>query len=170
MLNKKSQVEDWLSFIFAVLIIVFVVFFFPSKSIARTKIIKEKIDFATLTQYSDELLTSYFRHPFTYKNLQGTNIVDAINNYFVTNDDDLLKQIKDVTNEFFSRSDLATDYLSWSLEIYYPEKPLIILESEESRTQYIIRKEISKIIIPTYYNNKFMEIKLFFVQTRYVAG
>ena len=161
MLNKKSQVEDLLAFLFIVIVMVFGVIFFPSKSIAETRLVHEKINTQTTSQDSKELLINYVRSPLTSKDFQNMNMEDAINIYFITNDGNLLKQISEVAKEFFSKSGLDTESSSWSLEIEYLDKKPITIESEKSTMQYNTRREISGIIIPTYYGDKFMKIRLF---------
>jgi len=167
--SRKSQGEDLLLFFLAIIIIVSIALYFSFKGISQTSSIKERLDYTILVQDSSQSLVSYLRNPFTYKNLININMADALSFYFITNDEDLLKQVKIITTDFFSKSDLETDYSSWSMEIEYPGKKTLIIESEKSRTQYILRKEFSTINLPTNYYDKFIEIKLFFVQTRYVV-
>ncbi|MBI2102137.1 hypothetical protein HYT53_06010 [Candidatus Woesearchaeota archaeon] len=164
MQNKKSQIEDLLSFLAAIVIIVFVVFFFPSRSIAGTKAVQEKINLQMISKDSEQLLISYLRTPLN----NDVDVAEAVNTYFVSNDENLLNQIKTLAHEFFSKSYLETDSSSWSLEIRYPGKSSLIIEPEKARTNYILRKEISVVTIPTQFFDKQIELKMFLVQTKYV--
>lgn len=159
MLNKKSQIEDLLQFLFVVIVIVLIVLFFSLRNLNKTKAIKENIALQTNEQDSKQLLMNYLRSPSTFNNLRNINIAELINLYFITNDKNLLEQINAISIDYFSKSHLETEVVSWSLEMEYSDKKIII-ESERSRTRFILRKKISDMIIPAYYG-KSIKIKLF---------
>ena len=161
MRNKKSQTEDLLQFVFIVIVMLFIVTIFSFKGISKKILTKEAIDFETLVQDSSGLLANYFRIPFS--GIKDANIADAINIYFLTNDENILKQIYGLTNEFFSRSVIETESSSWSLEIVYPGRKSITIESQKSKSEYPIRIEISNIVIPAY-NNQPIKVRLFQTQ------
>ena len=158
MRNKKSQAEDLLQFVFVVLVLVVIVLIFSFKDMNRKKLTKEQLDFQTLSQDASELLAKYLRLQFN--EVDDTNLADAIGLYFSTKDDNLLKKIYALTNEFFSRSVLETDLSSWSIEINYPGKSPVVIESQKSMSEYPIRVEISNIEIPAY-NSQLIKIRLF---------
>lgn len=164
MQNKKSQIEDLLSFLAAIALIVFIVFFFPSKGIAETKAIQEKVNLQMISKDSEQVLISYLQTPLD----QEVNVAEAISTYFINNDENLLNQIKTLADGSFSKSYLETDSSSWSLEIKYSGRGSLIIEPEKARTNYILRKEVSVVFIPTQFSDKQIELKLFLVQIKYV--
>lgn len=167
--SKKSQIEDWLPLLTMIIFLVLLLLFISLSNINKNKKINERIELSILSKDSNQLLLNYLKSQSFVRNQQNENIADELNYYFMTGDENLLGQINTITNDIFSRSHLETDYSSWSLEIKHPDKKELIIESEKSRESHILRKEVSKILIPTYYNDKSIEIKLFFVQTKFVA-
>ena len=164
MQNKKSQIEDWLSFLVILFLIIFVVFFLPQQSTAGTRAAREEINLQVISSDSGQVLLNYLR-----TNLDNNvNVAEAIGIYFDTNDENLLKKIKDTAHEPFSKSYLETDSSSWSLEINYPGKKQLVIEPEKARTDYIIRKEVSVENIPAGFPGRQIELKLFLVQIKYV--
>ncbi|MBI2557957.1 hypothetical protein HYW20_01435 [Candidatus Woesearchaeota archaeon] len=162
MQNKKSQVEDWLPLLGIIIFMVILLVFYPSHSIAGTKAANNKIDFDVMSKDSDQLLLNYLKIK-----LDDKNIADAIVTYQLTKDSALLNQMKSNADNFFSKSDLNTESSTWSLEMKPFDENMIIVEPERARTDYILRKELSRTLIPAYYFNKPIEIKLFLVQTKY---
>lgn len=164
--DKKSQVEDLLSLLLLIIFIVFLALFLSFKGVGTAQSIKENADTKILGLNSDQLLINYLSLQFDSEDSQN-NVADALNKYFTTNSENLLKQIKAKTNEFFSRSVLQTDSSSWSLEILHSEKNPIIIESRDSETKHQSRRQVSEIIIPSHNTIKPIKIKLFYVQTKY---
>jgi|SRR3989338_2790729 len=164
MQNKKSQIEDWLSFLVTLFFIIFVVFFLPQQSIAGTRAAREEINLQVISKDSGQILLNYLSTTLD----NNVNVAEAIGAYFLTNDENLLNGIKNAAHKSFSKSYLETDSSSWSLEISYPGKKPLIIEPEKARTDYIIRKEVSAEAIPTGLPDKQIMLKLFLVQTKYV--
>ena len=163
MQNRKSQVEDWLPLLGIIIFLVVIALFYPLHSIAGTKAMNEKINFDVMSKDSAQLLLNYLK----IKLGENENVADGIVLYSSTKDSNLLNQIKLKAEDFFSKSDLNTESSSWSLEIKQYNTNPIIVEPEIARTDYILRKEFSKVTIPTYSSNKPIEIKLYLVQTKY---
>ena len=95
-------------------------------------------------------------------------MADAISNYFLTKDKILLGQINIQAKEFFSMSDLETDSSFWSLEIKYPGEKTLKIESDKSK-EYMAKRTISTITIPTSNLDKLIEIKLFIFYTKFTV-
>ena len=180
MLNKKSQVEDWLPLLLLTVIAVFAIFFYISYSnFGRNLAVKEKADSDVTIKESNQILLNYLKSPIIIDKISDANIADAISYYSITGDAGLLNKIKTATDGFFSKSRIETDYSSWSLEIKYRGKELII-ESEKSKilsisnvqseTQLVQKKELTQTIIPTHYNDQFIEIRLFILTTKPVSN
>lgn len=169
MQNKKSQLEDLLPLLLLIVLGIFSILIFISCTAVREDRMKEEVEFQSLSKDSTQLLINFLKSPFALNDYENSNIADAINHYFLTKDKILSEQINTKANEFFSKSDLETDYSSWSLDIKYPKKKMITIEPEKSRKKMIQRKVISEVIIPTYGFDKFVEIRLFFVQTKFTA-
>lgn len=170
MSNKKSQVEDLLSFVFIVIVMVFVALIFSFKDLNKTNSIKESMDSQITAQESGELLINYLNLPMSYKNSQNTNMADALSMYVITSDSDLFRQINDGSNKFFSGSAMESGDYSWSLVIEYPDKKPITINSERSSEIYTSRKELSSIPMPAHYSGKFMSIRLFETRQEVLAG
>ncbi len=167
MLNKKSQVEDWLPLLLTMGFFIFLILIFSFLDINKDETTQKTVEFEIITKDSNKLLISYLRSPFTFNNIENSNIADAINYYFITEDKDLLKQIEAETDEFFS-SALETDVSSWLLEIKYQRKDIKI-ESERVKEEGILSKtSIAEIIMPAN-KDKFVEIKLFFIGHEFIA-
>ena len=164
MRNKKSQTEDLLQFVFVVLVLVAIVLIFSFKDINRKKITKEQIDFQTISQDSSELLVKYLR--LRFNEIDNKNLADAISIYFLTNDENMLKHIHALTNDFFSKSTLEADTSSWAIEIMQSGKNTIIIESQKMKL-YISKKEITSARIPSY-SGQVIQIRLF--QTKKEQG
>lgn len=161
MLNKKSQVEDLLSYLFIVIVIVFTFLIFSFRDLNKTNSIKEGIDSQITGQESGELLINYLKIPLSYKNSQNMNMADAISLYSITNDPELFRQINNESNKFFSGSAMESGEYSWSLVIEYPDKKPITINSRRSSEIYTSRKELSSVSIPEYYGGKLININLF---------
>ena len=167
MLNKKSQVEDWLPLLLTMIFFVFLILFFSFLDINKDKTTQKAVEFEIITKDSNKLLINYLRSPLAFDNVKNSNMADAINYYFITKDKNLLEQIETETNEFFS-STLETDFSSWLLEIRYEGEELKI-ESEKVKEKGILsRKSIAEIIMPAN-KDKFVEIKLFFIGHEFIA-
>lgn len=160
MLNKKAQVEDLLPLLLVIVLLVFMSFL-PSCMNASRGIIKAKIELHFLSKDSDQLLINFLGTPFYLDNVQDSNVADALNIYFLTDDIDLYFQLDEKANEFFSKSDLESDYATWELRIKHPRKHYLFLMPESIPDTIITKKQISEIAIPTYNHNEFIEIQLF---------
>jgi|SRR3989344_2736772 len=157
MRNKKSQVEDLLEFMFIMVVVVIVVLLFSLRGVSYAKTTNEQVKIATLAEDSDKLFITYFRIPIDNKN---EIIADLLNKYFITSDENTLKQLNSFTDNFFSKTILETDTTSWSLEIKPSGKNSLLIQSEKSKTRFFLRKEISKMILPSFQSST-VEVKLF---------
>ena len=169
MSNKKSQVEDWLPLLFIIVALVIVILFISLSNVNRNKSLKEGIELQILEKDSNQLLLDYLDVPIAFENFGNANVADAINNYFVTEDKGILNNINLATKDFFSKTHLESDYSSWSILITKQRGREIIIESDKSSKQHIIRREVSKVFMPTLGNKDFVEVRLFYVQTKFVA-
>lgn len=169
MSNKKSQLEDLLPLLLLIVLGIFSVIIFSCTNQVNENKLRAEVEFQSLSKDSTQLLINFLKSPFALNDYENSNIAEAINIYLLTKDKNLLKQINVTADEFFSKGDLETDYSSWSLDIKYPEKNRITIEPEKSRKKMIQRKVISEVIIPTSGFDKFIEIRLFFVQTKFTA-
>ena len=168
-LFRKAQVEDWLPLLLIIFILIFIFVFISIRDINRYNDVKEKVEFQILSKDSTQLLINYLDIKSALSETKTGNIADDIIKFFATGDKSIIDKIKPKTDEYFSKSYLETDFSSWSMEINHPGKKEIIIESEESRTRHILRTEISKILIPVPSSNNLVEIKLFFVTTKFTA-
>tara|TARA_Y100000310_G_scaffold67689_1_gene63047 strand:- start:3046 stop:3576 length:531 start_codon:yes stop_codon:yes gene_type:complete len=175
MKGKKAQVEDWLPTILLIVVLVFLFFFFSISSANSAEKSKEQIEFQTSSIDSKQLLLIYLKTPFELDAIQNANIADAIAYYFTNLDEELLKQIKTETNEFFSKSQLESDRSSWSLDLTNPKKiKKITIDSEKTKKQIsegrLDRKskiKLSETLVPSPIKDEFIQIQLFSVKTVY---
>ena len=163
MSNKKSQLEDWFPTILLVGILA-ILFIFLSSSAASNEKKKIQLEFQSFDIDSGQFLLDYLRTPFDDAN--NGNVADGIRSYFITQDEDLLKQIDAKAQEFFSTTDLEASGSSWSLEIQHSSKKNIIIEPKKVKALQnpdvpYLKKEVSKIFIPGY-NGDLIEITLFY--------
>ncbi|GEM_PF-2587106 len=167
MQSKKSQVEDWLPYLFLVIFVVIasILIFFGGNG--RAIAAKEKSDEFILNMDSSQLLQNFLRTPAIENSLE--NAADQLNYYFLDDGQNSLNAFSAIAKPFFDKSQLESDYSSWSMTVKYPGKKDIFIESEKSRQSQIQRKEISKILVPTPIPENNMEIILFWVQTKFVA-
>jgi len=161
MLNKKSQVEDWLPLLFIIIVLVFVFLFISIGNFNERRSSEERVSSEIAVKDSGQLLLNYLKSPLILDGSPSSNIADKLNQYFLTGDEDLLNQIITSKNEFFLDRDFESYFSSWALEIKHPDKRILIIESERSKIRQIKREQISRIILPTPNNDKFIEIKLF---------
>lgn len=182
MQNKKAQVEDWLP----LMLIIVVLFFFVSctaiGNLSRHKTIDSAVTSRLIVKDSSQQLLNYLKSPVKLDNMNDVNVADALNYYYLNKNDKLLSQIKAATDEFFSKSSIETDYASYSIEIAYPNKDIVI-EPEKLRKQKLIinqmkkendlskikiseRKEMDAAIIPIFNTDKIIQIKLFMITTK----
>jgi len=172
MLNKKSQVEDWIPTLISLLILVSIALFFPIFKASANERINEQIKFQSLSIDADQILVNYLGTPIKLENFPDADITDAIAYYFATLDENILKQIESKTDEFYSKSKLETDFSSWSLDIKNPEKKkTVTIESEkakkrkrelsDNRLYDVTRREVSKITLPYPIKDESIEIQLF---------
>ncbi len=167
MRNKKSQVEDLLPLLLVMVLMVFFLSCTAYSSKTEEDKLKAAIEFQSLSKDSTQLLINFLRNPIELRNGETGDISEAINIYFLTNDEVLLNQIKNRAKEYFSASDLETDVTFWSLEITYPGKKTIKIESGKAKG-YVSKKAISAITMPTNDVNKNMEINLFIFYTTFI--
>ena len=163
MLDKKAQLEDLLPLLLLMFLLVFVVMFVLFNNQIKESKLKEELEFESIRMDSSQLLISFLRSPFAFSNHEISNVADAMNYYFLTEDEDLFNKIDAKANEFFSKSDLETGDYSWSLIIDFSGKRPLTVESDraEDRATRIV---ISELIVPKYDPSEFMEIKLFRVR------
>lgn len=150
-----------MAFLFTVVVIYLVSLLFSYSELNKTKALKEKVNLEIGNKDSAVLIINYLRSNVDFGNNKDINVADAINIYLTTNDKNLLEAINVVSNEFFSRSYLESGDSSWSLEIEYAGKQPLIVESENSRTKYTLRKQVSKITVPSYSSFNTIEIRLY---------
>ncbi|MEK6868656.1 MAG: hypothetical protein AABX74_00375 [Nanoarchaeota archaeon] len=168
MRNKKSQLEDLLPLLLLTVILFFLFIFAFHTEQARAKKTAAEVNFYSLSKDSTQLLINFLKSPFALDNYKNGNMADAISNYFLTKDKILLGQINIQAKEFFSMSDLETDSSFWSLEIKYPGEKTLKIESDKSK-EYMAKRTISTITIPTSNLDKLIEIKLFIFYTKFTV-
>lgn len=154
--SKKSQIEDWLPMVLAIVFILFlsITLLFSTKKAESGEI----FEFQSAIIDSQEILLDYVKIPF---DMQGTqiSITDAISLYFSNQDDDILKKIKLETQSYFSMR-LSSELQQWSLEIA-SENNRIIINSKNPVKPDFDKKEAAKITIPSP-NFNLIELKLFY--------
>ena len=158
MQNKKSQVEDMLAYLLVVLVLFSGFLYYFVSNLNKEEKLQQQVKKSILNRDSSDLVLNYLRSPLD--SIDGVNIADSLNNYFVNYDSSVLEQIKIKANKFFSKSDLETEYSTWSLVVTYNFKELVI-ESDKPKEGFIERREISKVDIPTGYTDKVIEVTLF---------
>lgn len=168
MSNKKSAAEDLFSLTIMVVVVLLMIFYFSTPLFGQQSSYKNIVAAQVVVKDSSQQLINYLKTHVS-GNLPNTNVADIISYYYFDRSDGLLNQLKAATEEFFSKSSLEKDYSSWSLELIYPGKELAI-ESERSRTQQVLRKELSRILLPIHYTGQFVEIRLFIVTTKFVSA
>ena len=168
MLNKKSQVEDWLPLILIIIVLLFVLLYISYAQFGSERTAQEIIGKKIVVKDSQDILLNYLKSPINLEKFPDANIADALSYYSIREDVDLLLRLQAATNSYFSKSSLETDYSSYSLEISYAGKELVI-ESEKSRTNMVAREFLSATAIPTPYKDDLIQLKLFLVTTRFVS-
>lgn len=165
MLNKKSQVEDYLPLLGIIVVLFMVVAYISYFNIKTGNDSRERVASQVIVKDSGQLLINYLGSHFgKYEN----NIAEGIGIYYIDNNQEILSQLKIATENFFSSSSLETDYSTWSLEISHNDNPLII-ESQSAKTQQILRKEIARTVVPMH-SGSLIEVKLFIVTTKFVTA
>ena len=162
MRDKKSQVEDWVPLMFIIVFLVVLFFFvaFTNKSSSAT--LAEFSGNQIIAKDASQIVLDYLRY-----SPENKNAASILSEYFLTKDPQKLHDLKRLTNEFFSKSSLETDYSTWSLEFHYGEETIII-ETDRANEQ-VLRKEISRTYIPSYGKDA-IELRLFIVTTRFVSA
>lgn len=159
MRNKKSQVEDLLSFLFTVIVIFLVALFFSYTQLNKTKALKENANQEISNKDSAILLLTFLRSDMIFED-KNMNVAEALSLYFTTDNKNILVAIKATSEEFFSKSNLASDWDSWLLKISYGEEKYLTIESVKSK-DLKLRKEISRTIVPSHHNFRPIEIILY---------
>lgn len=168
MLNKKSITHDLLALLSLILVLVFVFLYIILAEFGSATKTQQIIGKKIIVRDAHDILLYYLKSPLTISGFSESNIADGISYYSIKEDADLLNKIKIMTDDYFSKSALETDYSSYSLEISYAGKELII-ESEKSRTQLVARELLSATAIPIPHKGDLIIIKLFLVTTRFVS-
>ena len=168
MQNKKAQVEDLLPFLLVMVLMVFFLSCTAYSSKTEENKLKAAIEFQSLSTDSTQLLINFLRSPANLINGKNGNMAEALNIYFLTEDKPLLGQIENRAKEYFSASDLETDVSFWSLEIKYPGKKTIKIESDKAKG-YVAKKAISAITVPTHDAKKPTELNLFIFYTTFIT-
>lgn len=168
MLNKKSQVEDWLSLVFIIAAIVIVVFVLSLINISKKNSSNEYASVLVMEKDANQLLHNYLSSSPGAVDSNNRNTADVINTYFTNEDPKYLSELNQITNDFLSNSEIETDYSTWSLEMKFNDKE-ITLDSERARKSRVLRREIARTIIPSYLNSGPIEIRLFEVTTKFVG-
>lgn len=159
MLSKKSQVEDLLSFLFAVVVIFLVMLFFSYTQLNKTKSMKERINKDIEDKSSTILLLGYLKSDMVFES-KKMSIAEALNYYFITGDKNILSNINSASEEFFSTRGFGSDWESWHLNIAYSDDKQLVIESTKSK-DLKSRKEISRTTFPSHFNSKLIEVKLY---------
>lgn len=160
--NKKSQVEDWLPLILIIVVLTFLLFYISFSEFESEKTAQELVLKKIQIRDTHDILSNYLKSPLSLEKIPDANIADGIGYYSVKDDAELLNKIQIATDDFFSKSSLGTDYSSYSLEITYAGKELV-LESKKSRKQLSTKEELSKISIPTPYKDDLINLRLFLI-------
>ncbi len=168
MQNKKSQVEDLLPLLLVMILMVFFLSCTAYSSKTEENKLKVATEFQSLSKDSTQLLINFLRSNVYLSSIEDGNMAELLNIYFLTEDKSLFGQIENRAKEYFSASDLETDISFWSLEIKYPGKKTIKIESDKAKG-YVSKKMISSITIPTNDANKHIEINLFIFYTAFIA-
>ena len=168
MSNKKSFVQDWLLVPLVIILLLGLFLYVSLGNFNRQKTGQENAASQVIVKDSNQLLLNYLKSPVDSDKSHDADVADLINYYYINKNDGIFNQLRLVTEEFFTKSSIETDYSSYSIEITFPDKEFVI-ESEKSRTQQVLRKELARTIMPTSYNNRFIEIKLFIVTTKFVS-
>lgn len=166
--NKKAVIEDWLPLLLIIVVLLFFVSCTAIGNFNRHRIIDQAVTSQFIIKDSSQQLLNYLKSPIKLDNMNDANVADALNYYYLKKNDALLKQIKVATDDFFSKSSIETDYSSYSIEIKYPDDEILI-ESERSRMQQVLRKELVATIIPISNTDKIIQIKLFIVTTKFAT-
>lgn len=166
--NKKAQVEDWLPLLLIIVVLLFFVSCTAIGNFNRHRIVDQAVTSQFIIKDSSQQLLNYLKSPIKLDNMNDANVADALNYYYLKKNDALLKQIKVATDDFFSKSSIETDYSSYSIEIKYPDDEILV-ESERSRMQQVLRKELVATIIPISNTDKIIQIKLFIVTTKFAT-
>jgi len=147
--NKKGQVEDWLPMILIIVVFIFIFLFllFPDKSQQEKK---ELAKFESLDIEAEKILINFLRHDYKYKNVD-ISVGGAIQLYVNMQDANILEDISSIAEDFFSKTKLKTDSITWSLEIQdeinkkvingmsdFPINPDIIYERKETLAEVMI--------------------------------
>ena len=167
MLSKKSQVEDMLPLMFIITAIVIFVLIFSLINISKKNSSNEYAGVLVMEKDANQLLHNYLSSTDTADS-GNQNMADAINTYFMNEDQKTLLHLNQITNDFLSNSEIETDYATWSLEIKFNGKE-ITLDSERAKKSQVLRREIARTIIPPYSNSGPIEIRLFEVTTKFVG-
>ena len=167
MRNKKAQLEDLLPLLVTIIFLFGFWVLFILTNANKTIAEREDIGLVAIETDANQLLINFLRTPFPLENIQDSNMADAINKYFLTEDEDLFNQIDAKAKEFFSASNLETDYSFWSLKIKYPGKDDKIIESD-SAGGHFGWEEIS-IILPINMFNEPIEINLFIYYISFIV-
>ena len=112
MLNKKSQVEDWLPLLLTMIFFVFLILFFSFLDINKDKTTQKAVEFEIITKDSNKLLINYLRSPLAFDNVKNSNMADAINYYFITKDKNFNKILNKAKKET-----KGIDYNKFNLKI-----------------------------------------------------
>jgi hypothetical protein len=166
MQNKRSQVEDSFGLIIGVVFLVLLVAGTSFASIHSKKTARESVSSEIVITNSGQHLLNFLRNPVVFKGY-NTNVAGAIDMYYNGDDKQIINLIESEAYSYFSESSIETDYSSWSIELSYAGKETII-ESERSRTQMVLRKQLSIIKLPSA-SNENIDPKLFLITTGFVA-
>lgn len=159
--NKKSQLEDLFPLLILIVFLLFAFIFASCTNQTRSSQIQEDTSFQALVWESSQLLFTYLKIPTDLDTIDNSDMADALNLYYLTEDDeDLLEQIDEKTMEFFSTSDLDTEDAFWSLEITPPSKlPLIIMSSNLAGSSGNVLAATA--IVPTNNPDEVIKLELF---------
>ena len=168
MSNKKTAViQHWLPMILMILVLIFVMLYISLGKFGNENTIQQYVAEKIQIRDAHDILLNYLKSPLNLNGFPQANIADGISIYSIKENPELLGKIQSESEAFFSKSSLETDYSSYSLDIQYSGKEMVI-ESEKSRTQMVTRKLLSVTAIPTAYKDDLIQLKLFLVTTRFV--
>lgn len=166
MSNKKSQIEDWLPLFGIIVVLLMVLAYISYFNLKSGRDQRERINSQIIVKDSGQLLLNYLNGPLGSK-YPGVNIAEGMSMYYADKDNEILIQLNVVSEIFFSKSSLETDYSTWSIEINHKDDRIVI-EPQKAKTQQILRKEVARTAIPTHYGN-LIEVNLFIVTTRFAS-
>ena len=166
--NKKSQLEDLFPLLVLIVFLLFAFIFSSCTNQIKSSQINEDTSFQKIKEKSSQLLFIFLKTPIDLDNFENSDIADALNLYFLTDDEDIWDQVQDKASEFYSASDLETEDTFWSLQITPPGTDdlddILVIISSNPRS-YGSKILTAKATIPTNNPDEAIEIDSFIFYT-----